>query len=285
MMDGKSSQKEKLPQYWDLLTEADKNGYHTLKMAFNAGSIKRNRGHRIETFDGILDAIRRYAEQGNENDWKRSLVCGVCWMDQTIAINTRQLRLLISKCKSSINGSLQKLGFSTNTSHSESWKILFSRIPLLKDNFTEIRQWTIRYKMQPNMVLQVDPKQMHMHPQMLLMQQQQQQQLNNNINSNEIMNIPNNPMKSQITLQTCNQSPLKILNPTSNMPSFTQSSSQKIPKKEELVPAQEQQPIIIESKTPETANKNFGLTLPPLERCPLKFRSKLLEMSQNIDSK
>jgi hypothetical protein len=31
-------------------------------------------------------------------------------------------------------------------SHSESWKILFARIPLLKDHFMELRQWTIRYK-------------------------------------------------------------------------------------------------------------------------------------------
>jgi hypothetical protein len=67
-------------------------------------------------------------------------------MDNAIAINTRQLRLLISKCKSSINGSLQKMGYTTHMSHSESWKILFSRIPLLKDHFIELRQWTIRYK-------------------------------------------------------------------------------------------------------------------------------------------
>lgn len=138
-----------LPEYWHLLSEEDKTDYQSLKVAFNADSFRRNRGHRLETFDGILDSIRRYAEKGDDDDWKRFLVCGVCWMDRAIAINTRQMRILIAKCKSSINGSLQKMGYSTNTSHSESWKILFSRIPLLKDNFTEIRQWTIRYKIQP----------------------------------------------------------------------------------------------------------------------------------------
>ena len=140
---------EALPQYFDLLSDTDKSEYLSLRVAFNADSLRRNRGKRIETFDGILEMIRQFAEKGDENDWKRCLVCGVCWMDRAIAINTRQLRLLIAKCKSSINGSLQKMGFSTNPSHSESWKILFSRIPLLKDNFTEIRQWTIRYRMRP----------------------------------------------------------------------------------------------------------------------------------------
>ena len=137
---------QKYPDYWELLSEQDKNEYQALKVTFNTGSIKRNRGHRIETFDGILGAIHQYAEKGQDTDWRRFLVCGVCWIENAIAINTRQLRILISKCKSSINGSLQKLGYYTNTSHSESWKILFSRIPLLKDNYPEIRQWTIRQR-------------------------------------------------------------------------------------------------------------------------------------------
>ena len=135
---------ETLPSFWDLLSEQDKNDYKSLKLTLDANSGKRNRGHRIEAFDNILDAIRRYAERSDENDWKRFLVCGLCWMENMVAINTRQLRLLISKCKSSINGSFQKLGFTTNQSHTESWKFLFDRIPLLKDNFNELRQWTIR---------------------------------------------------------------------------------------------------------------------------------------------
>lgn len=135
-----------VPQYWDLLSEQDKAQYNRLKLDFSAGSVKRVRNNRLETFDGILDIIRSFAERGNENDWRRFLVCGVCWLDNAIAINTRQLRLLVSKCKSSINGSLQKMGYTTNMSHSESWKILFPHIPLLKDHFSELRQWTIRYK-------------------------------------------------------------------------------------------------------------------------------------------
>lgn len=138
--------KEQTPQYWDLLSEPDRAGYNQLKHDFTAGNIKRVRNNRLETFEEILEAIRHYAERKDDDDWKRFLVCGVCWMDQAIAINTRQLRLLVSKCKSSINGSLQKMGYTTNMSHSESWKILFPHIPLLKDHFSELRQWTIRYK-------------------------------------------------------------------------------------------------------------------------------------------
>lgn len=136
----------RVPLYWDLLSDADRAGYEALRANFNEGAGKRNRGHRVETFDTMLDEIRKYAERHDGNDWKRFLVCGVCWIDNTIAINTRQLRLLVTKCKSSINGSLQKLGYVTDTSHAESGNVLFTQIPSLRDNFTEIRKWTIRHK-------------------------------------------------------------------------------------------------------------------------------------------
>jgi hypothetical protein len=134
------------PQYWELLSEDDKATYTQLKRGFSMGSTSRPRANKQETFDGMLDAIRQFAERDTEDDWRRFLVCGLCWMPNAIAINTRQLRLLISRCKSSINGSLQKMGYTTNMSHSESWKGLFPHIPLLKDHFRELRQWTIRSK-------------------------------------------------------------------------------------------------------------------------------------------
>jgi hypothetical protein len=137
---------EAFPEYWDLLSDDDKITYIRLRREFATGNAKPVRNNRLETFEGIVDAIRAFAERGEDSDWRRFLVCGVCWMENAIAINTRQLRLLVSKCKSSINGSLQKMGYTTNMSHSESWKILFPHIPLLKDHFTELRQWTIRYK-------------------------------------------------------------------------------------------------------------------------------------------
>lgn len=136
------------PQHWDLLCDADKTEYSKLQSDFQSGTIKKSRNGRVETFEEILEEIRRYCvkEENKDDEWKRYLVCGICWMEHAIAINTRQLKLLICKCKSSINGSLQKMGYTTNMAHSESWKILFPKIPLLKDHYSELRKWTIRYK-------------------------------------------------------------------------------------------------------------------------------------------
>jgi len=136
-----------IPKYFFLLSEQDKNGYNSLRLSFNPVKVGKNKNKNNDSLESMLLAIRMYAERFDENDWRRYLVCGVCWLENAIAINTRQLRILISKCKSSINGSLQRIGYFTKTSHAESWKVLFPKIPLLKDNFHELRQWTIRYKL------------------------------------------------------------------------------------------------------------------------------------------
>ena len=138
-----------LPPYWELLSEEDKAGYLNLKAGFSSNLNRRSKNSKFDNFEGILETIKIYAERGDGDDWRRCLVCGICWMDQSIAINTRQLRKLILKCKSSINGSLQKLGYATDTSHSESWKTLFPHIPILKDHFSELRKWTVRYLKSP----------------------------------------------------------------------------------------------------------------------------------------
>jgi hypothetical protein len=53
-----------------------------------------------------------------------------------IAINVQQLRLLTGRSKSSINGSLQKIGYRVNLS---------SVLPaFLKDHSVEFRKWTVR---------------------------------------------------------------------------------------------------------------------------------------------
>jgi hypothetical protein len=137
---------DSLPDHWDLLSDDDKLAYVRLRRYFSTGPSKHVRNSRIDTFEGMIESIRSFAERGDETDWCRFLVCGVCWMENAIAINTRQLRVLVSKCKSSINGCFQQMGYTTSMSHCESWKVLFRRIPLLKDSFAELRQWTIRYK-------------------------------------------------------------------------------------------------------------------------------------------
>jgi hypothetical protein len=72
-------------------------------------------------------------------------VCGICWIPDGIAINTRQLRLLVGKCKSSINAMFQNIGYATIPTTRDYGTTLVELLPVLKDNFSELRKWTVRF--------------------------------------------------------------------------------------------------------------------------------------------
>ena len=133
------------PRYWDLLSLEDKSSYEVMRGALSSPSCKNRRNKSLETFTEIIETIHSYVVRNDNDDWKRALVCGVCWLGKdAVAINTRQLRLLIAKCKSSINGSFQQMGYCTLPAGTESASSLIKYFPFLRDNFSELRQWTVR---------------------------------------------------------------------------------------------------------------------------------------------
>jgi hypothetical protein len=136
------------PSFFSLLDGEDKNKYIELRDQLRMSQKRYKRFKRIESLQDSLDMIHRYCIRRGSDDWKRCLVCGVCWMGQDIAINTRQLRLLVDKCKSSINGALSKMGYGTAPVKSTIAATLLQYIPYLKGNFVEQRQWTVRRKIQ-----------------------------------------------------------------------------------------------------------------------------------------
>jgi hypothetical protein len=108
--------------------------------------MKSRRHARLLSFQEMLDAIQLFVVQKDENDALRGLVCGIYWFDHGIAINIHQLRSLIPKCKSSINGSLQRLGFTVNLRHADANSALTRIFPTLRNNASELRKWTIRMR-------------------------------------------------------------------------------------------------------------------------------------------
>lgn len=149
------SDETKLPMYWDRINEEDKEAYLQLRKFLSSPGFKNRRNKSIATFKQIIDTIRQYIEKGDGRDNDRALVCGIIWIPDGIAINTHQLHLLIDKCKSSINGSFQAMNYGTNPTASDSAGQIITKFPFLKDNFPELRQWTVRTLMSPSQQLKV----------------------------------------------------------------------------------------------------------------------------------
>jgi hypothetical protein len=134
------------PAYFETLSEKDKQAYSHLRLSLSAPTCKNRRNKSLETFRGVVDCIKSFVIGTDEDHWKRALVCGICWFENSIAINTRQLKILTNKCKSSINGLFQSLGYGIVPSGSEAAAPLLNYFPFMKGNFTELRQWTVRQK-------------------------------------------------------------------------------------------------------------------------------------------
>lgn len=135
---------QELPLYWELLSELDRATYTRIRVAFASPVCKHRRNSSTKINGEILNSVKSFVIRSDEDDWKRALVCGICWMPDMIAINTRQLRLLLSKCKSSINALFLNLGYTTIPTNNDFATSLVRVFPNLKDNFAELRKWTPR---------------------------------------------------------------------------------------------------------------------------------------------
>ena len=146
------------PKYFELLSSEDQKEYFELQSYLSSKKCRNNRGFRLTKFSEMLQAIQRFCYKNQENSDIRCLVCGVCWLQKGIAINTRQLHLLIDKCKSSINGSLQRMGYLPIQSKNDKSDELVQKIPRLKSNFNDLREWTIRQLSVSTPTIEIYPK-------------------------------------------------------------------------------------------------------------------------------
>ena len=134
------------PPHYELLSEADKDTYQRLFAAISAPSNRNKKNKRADDFQEIIDALCLFINHDEEDRWKRCLVCGLFPFEGGMAVNTSALKKLILKCKSSINGSFKAIGYPNVTTKSACCQELLNGIPFLKNNFMELRQWTVRFK-------------------------------------------------------------------------------------------------------------------------------------------
>lgn len=140
---------EQLPRSFNLLKDEDKVEYISMKNRFREEINLSRHGERLDVFISRLKKVRNYVNKDSvpSNRWKRMVVCGIMFLDNfdALAINIQQLKILLGKCKSSINGSLQQLGYIAKPSTHEINQEIAQQVPLFKDDYLELKKWTIRY--------------------------------------------------------------------------------------------------------------------------------------------
>jgi hypothetical protein len=132
-----------LPTFWQALNEEDRTKYLELRSGISFGQPNLRNGG-LFSFVEVLNVIRQYVIRGEPDDQIRCVACGVCWLPGGIAYSVGQLSLLTGKCKSSINGSLKKIGYSSKLVRGEGTVTLASYLPFLREHPVEHRKWTVR---------------------------------------------------------------------------------------------------------------------------------------------
>ncbi|OHT14800.1 hypothetical protein TRFO_42883 [Tritrichomonas foetus] len=133
-----------LPQNWQLLNHTDLEEYLKLRLQNEEDTTKSKKGERIDTFNNRLDQIRKYIERDLENQWKRSLICGVIFLHDGVAIHIQNFKMLLARCKSSINGSFQQMGYAAIQCNPSAAQEIVQKIPYFAKYPGELKKWTFR---------------------------------------------------------------------------------------------------------------------------------------------
>ena len=134
-----------IQQYWMRLTLEDQAEFIKLRNQFLATSKIAAKDRRVVAFRHELIITLHYVERSPLNIEERSILTGICFCGPLIAVNNRQFKFFSGRCKSSINGSFQQLGYSAVKTKSKAKACIKDLLPSLTNFPQIIRQWTIRY--------------------------------------------------------------------------------------------------------------------------------------------
>lgn len=136
------------PDHFELLCDDDRRAYLALQSRFRDSETRSRKGERLDVFMEGLQSIRAFIERDGEGSCLRALVCGVMFLGEQdeLAVNVQKLRVLMGKCKSSLNGSLQRLGYSADPPNPEAQGQLTSHMPFGVGQTAELKKWSVRRK-------------------------------------------------------------------------------------------------------------------------------------------
>ncbi|KAH0792701.1 hypothetical protein GPJ56_003324 [Histomonas meleagridis] len=131
-------------QFWNALSRDDQEEFIRLRTSFHNGQKISSKDRRIVTFSKELNIVLRFLERSEQNQEARCILTGICFVGPIICVNNRQLKAFLSRCKSSINGSFQQLGYVALKTKSKARNCVISALPMLQSHPNILKQWTVR---------------------------------------------------------------------------------------------------------------------------------------------
>jgi hypothetical protein len=107
-------------------------------------AVQYQRRSTLDHFRESIASICSFVDERCDDNWKRALVTGICPCGAIFAVNNTRLQAFTNRSKSSINDLFSKLNYHPIAINQNNQGILIAKIPFLKHNYNELRQWTFR---------------------------------------------------------------------------------------------------------------------------------------------
>jgi hypothetical protein len=130
---------------WAILSNQDKQTYLNLRSKFVQPARPHQKDRNSIVFRSEVHSIIDYIDSSVPGREHRSIICGLLVADPFICVNNRQLKHLIGRCKSSINGSFQQIGYMAVKTKDKARQCTKVLIPSLATDPGQLRQWTVRF--------------------------------------------------------------------------------------------------------------------------------------------
>ncbi|OHT09373.1 hypothetical protein TRFO_21674 [Tritrichomonas foetus] len=130
---------------WSKLTQDEKNEYARLKSHFSLQQKSAIKDRRTVSFASEMNSILSFIESSPNGRENRSLIVGIAYAGPFVCVNTRTLKGFVCRCKSSINGSFQQIGYVSIKNKQKTRICILSLLPSIEKDPATLRQWTVRY--------------------------------------------------------------------------------------------------------------------------------------------
>jgi hypothetical protein len=131
---------------------SDQSEYVHLASHFAASDDRNKRNLGLPTFIKHLGMIHSFVCRGDSYDALRGFLCGIEFGCNSLLVNTRQLKALMNRSKSCMNGCFQKLGYVVCRPACDILALLGQMLPTFACEVLTARQWCIRRASGPSAV-------------------------------------------------------------------------------------------------------------------------------------
>ncbi|OHS94300.1 hypothetical protein TRFO_39489 [Tritrichomonas foetus] len=135
----------KVPRnHWALLSREDQAAYMQLHLHFIKQQKEHMKDRRNNTFFNDIQCLLKYIEYSPVRKDDRAICIGLACSGPFVCVNTQQIKIILGRCKSSINNSFQQIGYEAIKTKGKSREAVLAIIPSLSAEQNTLRKWTVR---------------------------------------------------------------------------------------------------------------------------------------------